>query len=206
MRSNQDVNVNSKISGQVQSVAVQEGDRVTQGQLLVQLDTGDLQQAVDSARANLESQMVKLQQAKAGLPASVAQINNAVREAQSQVNSAQARYQQALLSEPQKTKIARSQVQSANAAVGSNQARVKQARATANQIQGQVNAGVSAARAALSQARAQLEQVKNGSRAPADRPGAGPGQFGPGPARQRRDQSQTPAHFVSGRRDRPGQR
>ena len=165
LKSNQDVNINSKISGQVERVYINEGQRVTQGQLLVQLDTSDLQQQINSAQANLEAQQVKLQQAKVGLPASVAQINNAVREAQAQVNSAQARYQQAVLSEPTKTTNARSQVQSARAAVSSNQARVKQARDTLKQVQGQVNAGVGSARASLSQAIAQLDQVKNGSRA-----------------------------------------
>ena len=164
LRSNQDVNINSKISGQVQRVYANEGQRVTQGQLLVQLDTGDLEQQVNAARANLESAQVKLQQAKVGLPASVAQINNAVRTAQAQLNTAQANYRQAQLSEPTKTTNARSQVESAKAAVQSSQARVKQARDTVKQTEGQVNGGIQAARAGLSQARAQLDQVKNGSR------------------------------------------
>ena len=165
LKSNQDVNINSKIAGQVARVYVDEGQRVTQGQLLVQLDTGDLQQQINSARANLEAQQVKLQQARVGLPASVAQINNAVKTAQAQLNTAQANYRQAQLSEPTKTTNARSQVASARAAVQSSKARVKQARDTANQTQGQVNAGIQAARAALSQSLAQLDQVKNGSRA-----------------------------------------
>ena len=164
LKSNQDVNINSKISGQVARVYVDEGQRVTQGQLLVSLDTGDLQQQVDAARANLQSSQVKLEQARVGLPARVAQINNAVREAQTQVNSAQARLQQAQTSQPTTATNARSQVESAKAAVSSNQARVKQARDTLKQVTGQVNSGVASAQAALSQARAQLDQVKNGSR------------------------------------------
>ena len=164
LKSNQDVNINSKIAGQVARVYVDEGQRVERGQLLVSLDTGDLLQQVDAARANLQSSQVKLDQAKVGLPARVAQINNAVREAQTQVNSAQARLQQAQTSQPTTATNARSQVESAKAAVSSNQARVKQARDTLKQVTGQVNSGVASARAALSQARAQLEQVKNGSR------------------------------------------
>lgn len=164
LKSNQDVNINSKISGQVARVYVNEGQRVSRGQLLVSLDTGDLQQQVSSARANLESAQVKLDQARVGLPARVAQINNAVREAQTQVKSAQARLQQAQTSQPTTATNARSQVESAKAAIGSNQARVKQARDTAKQVQGQVNGGVASAQAALGQARAQLDQVKNGSR------------------------------------------
>ena len=164
LKSNQDVNINSKISGQVARVYVNEGQRVSRGQLLVSLDTDDLQQQVNSARANLESAQVKLDQARVGLPARVAQINNAVREAQTQVNSAQARLQQAQTSQPTTATNARSQVESAKAAVQSNQARVRQARDTLKQVQGQVNAGVASAEAALGQARAQLQQVKNGSR------------------------------------------
>lgn len=164
LKSNQDVNLNSKITGQVARVYVDEGQRVSRGQLLVALDTGDLQQQVQSARAGLESAQVKLDQARVGLPARVAQINNAVREAQTQVGSAQARLQQAQTSQPTTATNARSQVESAKAAIGSNQARVKQARDTAKQVQGQVNAGIASAQAALGQARAQLQQVKNGSR------------------------------------------
>ena len=164
LKSNQDVNINSKISGQVARVYVDEGQRVSRGQLLVALDTGDLQQQVQSARANLESAQVKLDQARVGLPARIAQINNAVSEAQTQVNSAQARLQQAQTSQPTTATNARSQVESAKAAISSNQARVKQARDTAKQVQGQVNSGIASAQAALGQARAQLEQVKNGSR------------------------------------------
>ena len=164
LKSNQDVNINSKIAGQVARVLVDEGQRVTRGQLLVQLGTTDLQQQIKSARANLESAQVRLEQARVGLPARVAQINNAVREAQAQVGSAQARLRQAELSAPTRTTNARSQVESAKAAVQSGQARVKQARDTARQVEGQVNAGIAQAEAALSQARAQLEQVRNGSR------------------------------------------
>ena len=164
LKSNQDVNINSKIAGQVARVYVDEGQRVTRGQLLVSLDTGDLQQQVQAARANLESAQVKLDQARVGLPARVAAINNAVREAQTQVNSAQARLQQAQTSQPTTATNARSQVESAKAAVSSNQARVKQARDTLKQVTGQVNSGVASAQAALGQARAQLQQVKNGSR------------------------------------------
>ena len=164
LKSNQDVNINSKIAGQVARVYVNEGQRVERGQLLVALDTGDLQQQVDSARASLQSAQVKLDQAKVGLPARVAQVNNAVREAQSGVNSAAARLRQAELSAPTQSTNARSQVESAKAAISSAQARVKQARETAKQTQGQVNAGIAQAQGALGQARAQLQQVKNGSR------------------------------------------
>ena len=164
LKSNQDININSKIAGQVARVYVDEGQRVERGQLLVSLDTGDLNQQVDSARANLQAAQVKLDQARVGLPARVAQVNNAVREAQSQVNSAAARLRQAQLSAPTQSTNARSQVESAKAAISSAQARVKQARETAKQTQGQVNAGIAQAQGALGQARAQLEQVKNGSR------------------------------------------
>lgn len=164
LKSNQDVNINSKIAGQVARVYVNEGQRVERGQVLVSLDTGDLNQQVDSARANLQASQVKLDQARVGLPARVAQVNNAVREAQSGVNSAAAKLRQAELSTPTKSTNARSQVESAKAAISSAQARVKQARETAKQTQGQVNAGVAQAQGALGQARSQLQQVKNGSR------------------------------------------
>jgi HlyD family secretion protein len=171
LRSNQNVDLNAKISGRVARVLVQEGQRVSRGQLLVQLDEEDLRQAVDSARANLQSAQVRLEQTKLNLPSRIAQLNSAVdsaraalRNNEAAVNAAKAGYQSALLNEPAAITNTRSQVDTAKAGVASAEARLKTARDTARQTEGQVNAGISGAEAALAQARAQLEQVRNGSR------------------------------------------
>ena len=171
LRSNQNVELNSKISGRVARVLVDEGERVSRGQLLIQLEEADLRQDVESARANVESAQVRLDQTRLNLPSRVAQLNSAVdtqraalRNAEAALNSARARYQQALLNEPAATTNVRAQVRTAQAQVESAQARLKTARDTARQTQGQVAAGIESAQAALAQSRAQLEQIRNGAR------------------------------------------
>lgn len=171
LRSNQDVNLGSKISGIVRRVYVDEGQKIRRGQVLVQLDDADLRQQVDAARAGVEAAQVRLQQTQLNLPARVAQLQSSVDQARAQlqnadaaINSAQARYQQALLQEPSSISVTRSQLASARAGVRSAQAALKSARDTARQAQGSVNAAIASARAGLAGARAQLEQTRNGSR------------------------------------------
>jgi RND family efflux transporter MFP subunit len=172
LKSNQDVNLGSKISGIVKQVFVDEGQKVKRGQVLLQLDDADLRQQVDAARAGVEAAQVRLQQTQLNLPSRVAQLQSGVDQAQAQlqnaqaaVQSAQARYRQAQLQEPASITTTQSQLESAKAGVRSAQAALKTARDTARQAQGSVNAAIASARASLGQARAQLEQTRNGSRA-----------------------------------------
>ncbi|NIN98105.1 MAG: biotin/lipoyl-binding protein, partial [Anaerolineae bacterium] len=55
-----------KIGGQVRAVLVEEGDQVQEGQLLVQLDSSDLEDAVAQAEATLATAQATLAQVKAG--------------------------------------------------------------------------------------------------------------------------------------------
>lgn len=165
LRANQNLELNPKIAGRVERVYVKEGDRVSRGQLLVQLDDADLRQQVAAARANLRSAQVSLDQTRVGLPARIAQVNNNIDNARAALNTARARYQQALLNEPSAITQARSQVEVANEGVKSAQASLNQARTTATQTQQQNTANIKAAEAGLAGAQAQLEQVRSGSRA-----------------------------------------
>ena len=49
------IQLSSRITGFIQSVAVREGDRVSQGDLLVEIDSADVQGAIRSAEAALAS-------------------------------------------------------------------------------------------------------------------------------------------------------
>jgi len=85
-------------SGTVGEVSVAPGDRVTKGQVLMKLDTTDLQLAVDQAQAALDIAQARLAQAKAGpgqqqLDAARANYDLAIAEAQ--VRQAQLALQQA---------------------------------------------------------------------------------------------------------------
>lgn len=165
LRANQNIDLNSKISGRVAAVYVQEGARVRRGQILAALDDTDLREGVASAQANLRTQQVRLQQVVVGLPARVAQVGSNIETARAQVGTARARYQQALLNEPAQVTNAQSQVETARAGINASNSRLRQARDTARQTQLQVNAGISSAQSALSQSRAQLQQVQSGARA-----------------------------------------
>jgi HlyD family secretion protein len=92
-------------SGNVTQVLVKEGDSVTAGQTLAQLDTRDLELQVASAQAALNSATTKLTQTKDGnvQPADVTAQQAAVASAQAQLKTAQA--QLAALKNPSADKI-----------------------------------------------------------------------------------------------------
>lgn len=75
-------------SGKVAQVAVQIGDKVKQGQLLMQLDTTDLQLALKTAQANLTS-------AQASFDSSQVSGQEGLKTAQNNLASAQANYDSA---------------------------------------------------------------------------------------------------------------
>ncbi|RYG71192.1 HlyD family efflux transporter periplasmic adaptor subunit, partial [bacterium] len=164
LKANQNIDLNPKIGGRVAAVYVNEGQRVRRGQILATLDSADLQETVNAARANLQAQKVKLQQTVVGLPARVDQVNSNIETARAQLATSKARYQQALLNEPTQIANAQSQVETAKEGVNSAQSRLKQARDTAKQTQQQVSAGISSAQSSLAESKANLEQIKNGSR------------------------------------------
>jgi HlyD family secretion protein len=79
-------------SGTVTQVLVKEGDSVTAGQTLAQLDTRDLELQVASAQAALDSANTKLTQTKDGnvQPADITAQKAAIASAQAQLKSSQA--------------------------------------------------------------------------------------------------------------------
>lgn len=71
------VTISSKILGRVASLAVDEGDAVSQGQVLVQLDDTDLRAQEAQAEANLNYTQQSLPLAKVGLERAQADFNRA---------------------------------------------------------------------------------------------------------------------------------
>jgi len=74
------------LSGMVSDVLVEVGDEVEAGQALAQLDTGQLEQSVAQAEANLKSAQARLDQTRAGPSAAELDASRAA------VDSAQAQY------------------------------------------------------------------------------------------------------------------
>jgi HlyD family secretion protein len=135
------ITVSSEIGGRVQTVAVQEGESVTAGQLLVQLDTAGiaLQQtgaeaAVGQASAGVDAAEAQLALARAGArPEEITAAESAVDAAQAGVDAAEAQGRAA-------------------------QGQVEAAEAQRDQAQGQLDA----AQAALSAARAAAQAAGPG--------------------------------------------
>ncbi|BFT75981.1 efflux RND transporter periplasmic adaptor subunit [Paenibacillus sp. P36] len=85
----QDIKIVSKVAGKVASVNVQEGSKVKQGDVLVQLETNDLTQQVKQAESALVAAQAKLVDTKAGAR------SQEIQGLQSAVSAAQGAYQQA---------------------------------------------------------------------------------------------------------------
>ena len=164
LRALQNIDLSSKAAGRVARVAVEEGQQVQRGQLLVALEDNDLQSQVEGAGAALRTAQVRLQQQQVGLPARIADINTTIEKARTTLASAQTRLAQAKSQEPSSVQAAQAQLDNARQTVKTSQARLNQARTTANQTQEQVNADVERATAAEAQARAALQEVEAGSR------------------------------------------
>jgi RND family efflux transporter MFP subunit len=167
LRSNQDINLSSKISGRVAQVYVKEGDRIRRGQLLLSLETDDLRAQVANARALLKAAQVRRLQASTGLPGRVQQVLSAIEQAQANYNSAQARYRQAVLQEPANVQQVLNAIDQAQANYESARAHLRQAQLNEpvqrQQAEGQVTTAeetVRTAQARLQQARTTAQQTE----------------------------------------------
>ena len=67
IRARRTVNITSEVSGKVVRLAVEEGDRVKQGQFLLQVDPRNVRNRLQVSEASLEQQRISLQQARQSL-------------------------------------------------------------------------------------------------------------------------------------------
>lgn len=122
------VDVSSRIAGEVVQIYVDEGDRVTQGQVIAQLETSELQSNVDNNRAAVASAQAQVQAAVSSLTAETQRVNAEIARAMAAVSAARAR-----LAELQ---------------AGARAQEIRQARAEVQQFEAQArNARTEAARA-----------------------------------------------------------
>ena len=162
LRANQNIDLQSKISGRVARVYVDEGDRVRRGQLLIALDDADLRAQVDAARAGVNTATVRYQQQVVGLPAREQQVSTGIDTANAALQTAQARYRQALLNEPAQVTQAQTQVDTARETVRTANARLRQSRTTAVQTERETRATIGAAEAQVASARAGVAGAQSG--------------------------------------------
>ena len=89
-----EVALSFQVGGQVDDVLIQTGDRVQEGQTLIQLDTSDLELQVRNAEAAMASAQAQLDQLKAGpQPEEIAAAEANVEATQSTLNAATAELQ-----------------------------------------------------------------------------------------------------------------
>lgn len=80
--------VASKVGGRISRVLVKEGDYIQKGQLLVQIDTSDIMNQVNQAKAVLESAQTRYQQAKTAYELQKQQVQYSLQQAEATLNAA----------------------------------------------------------------------------------------------------------------------
>ena len=161
----QSVNISPKNPGVLALLAVEQGDRVVQGQIIARMDVGDIPAQILQYRANLAQEQAQLTQARRGnRPQEIDQAK--ARLAQTQAQLAQARAG----NRNQEIGQAQAQVESAKAQVNLAQARVNRYRKLTQQgatSQDQLDQYISEdqrAKAGLVEAQKRLSLLKSGTR------------------------------------------
>ena len=164
LRSNQNLDLSSKISGRVARVYVNEGQRISRGQLLLSLETEDLRALVAGSRANLRAAQVRRSQASVGLPGRVQGVLTAIQQAEANLGTAQARYRQALLNEPLQVQQVETGLQTAEANLNTAIARYRQAQLNEPARVQAAKGGVANAEETVNTAQARLAQARTTAR------------------------------------------
>ncbi len=87
------VNVSPRVGGRLASLAVDEGDAVTAGQVLGEIDSGPYQNALDSAKADVAAQEAQLALLREGYRSEeIAQVRSELRERQVALEYAESFY------------------------------------------------------------------------------------------------------------------
>ena len=109
-----DAQVSAQSSGKIRSVFVKEGDMVTKGQVVAMMDSDNLQQQVDQARASLANATASLAQATANARLTPARSTAVVRQAEAALRSAKSQLQKSLNgARPEERRQAQNNVDSA---------------------------------------------------------------------------------------------
>jgi HlyD family secretion protein len=129
-----ETDVSAKIGGKVALVAVREGDTVTPGQLLVQIDDSDLRAQLQGAIARVQAEKERLQRARQQLPVLQAQLQQARLTTEQSSQDSQGRVLEA------ENAVAQARYNLAEAQASLIQAQARQRRTRALYAQGAVSA------------------------------------------------------------------
>ena len=125
------VNISAETSGRVVELAVNEGDRVTRGQFLLQIDPKSLRTRVDSGTASLEAASASLEQSRQSVETSRVQVEQASRNLarQRELWAQQLTTREALERAENEVRGAESALQEREKQVSAQAARISQERA-----------------------------------------------------------------------------
>ena len=125
------VNISAETPGRVVELAVNEGDRVTRGQFLLQIDPKSLRTRVDSGNASLEAASASLEQSRQSVQTARVQVEQASRNLarQRELWSQQLNTREALERAENEVQAAESSLQEREKQVSAQAARIEQERA-----------------------------------------------------------------------------
>jgi HlyD family secretion protein len=125
------VNISAETPGRVVELAVNEGDRVTRGQFLLQIDPKSLRTRVDSGTASLEAAAASLDQSRQSVETARVQVEQATRNLarQRELWSEQLTTREALERAENELRAAQSALQEREKQVAAQSARISQERA-----------------------------------------------------------------------------
>jgi multidrug resistance efflux pump len=159
-----EVKVGSRISGRVDKLFANVGDKVSAGQLIALIDDREVRAKVDQAKAAIQASQTRWQQALAASGAQPGQSAAAVQQAEAAVAAATARLEQTKASATAQPIATASQIEQARRALAASQVRLAQARETSAATPASNKAAIDQAEAGLQVAQASLTRVQRGAR------------------------------------------
>ncbi len=159
VEANQSSTLSTRVPGAIQELLVEEGDRVSKGDLIARIDSRDLQAQTNQAQANISQAEASVNAARSAYISAQSQKNQAearVQEAQGRLREAEAQLADAQLHQRrmkmlyENGAVSESRLDEANTRLATAQARIDQIQANIEQAKSQVE-----------QARSQMEQAQS---------------------------------------------
>jgi multidrug efflux pump subunit AcrA (membrane-fusion protein) len=149
----------TRVNGTIEEILVDEGDRVTKGDLIAKIDVRDIQAQANQAQANLSQAQAAVNSARSAYISAQSQKNEAearVQQAKGELQEEKAELEDAKLHQRrmemlyENGAVSKSRLDEANARLASSKARMEQ-----------IQANIQQARSAVQRARSQMEQAQS---------------------------------------------
>ncbi|MHB1462243.1 MAG: efflux RND transporter periplasmic adaptor subunit [Armatimonadota bacterium] len=133
------VKVAPKLSGRIDAITVQDGDRVIKGQILARIDASDVESQLQQAKGAVAEARYRLAQAQMGRDSTDVSVNTQITLQKAAVASAAADYEQARKSAEAQLNAAQANLQDSDAKIANARAAIKSAQANVNNAQSKFN-------------------------------------------------------------------